>query len=276
LSEETIVRKTKYPNTVSSLKRDLQSLGLQAGDVIIMHSAMSKIGWTVGGAVAVLEAVFQVLTPDGTLVMPTQSGDNSDPADWENPPVPEEWWQAIRDEMPPYHPAITPTRQMGIIVETFRRWPGVIRSSHPQLSFGAWGKHAEKIIDKHPLSPAMGDDSPLGRTYELDGKVLLLGVNHENSTSLHLAEWRSDFPGKTFSSNGAAVMMDGQRQWITWQDLDYDSDDFEKLGADFEKTIGYTPGKVGMAEAHLVSQRAAVDFGVEWLRKNRKAGLNHA
>jgi aminoglycoside N3'-acetyltransferase len=54
------------------------------------------------------------------------------------------------------------------------------------------------------------------------------------------------------------------------------SDDFEKLGTDFEKTIGYTPGKVGMAEAHLVSQRAAVGFGVEWLRKNRKAGLNHA
>lgn len=268
-SENKSIQATQMPNTISTLRRDFEALGLRPGSTIIMHSAMSKIGWTAGGPVAVIEALLSVLTPEGTLVMPAHTSSNSEPSQWRYPPVPESWWQIIRDETPAFDPKITPTRMMGAIAETFRTWPGVLRSSHPQGSFAAWGKHAAYVTATQPLDADLGEDSPIGKIYELDGQVLLLGVTHANNTSLHLAEHRSDFPGKKLVPQGAAMLVDGKRVWATWQALDYDSDDFEKLGEDYEASVGYQPGKVGQAVTRLISQRAVVDFAVKWLPEHR-------
>lgn len=270
-SERDVVKSTQYPNTITSLKQDFEALGIRPGLVLIMHSSLSEIGWTVGGPVAVIKALMQVLTSKGTLIMPTFSGDNTDPSSWENPPVPESWWDTIRNEMPAYHPEITPTRGMGVIVDTFRNWPNVIRSNHPISSFAAWGKHAEFIIKNHELTADLGEDSPLARIYELNGKILLVGVSHENNSSLHLAEYRSDYPGKQYKLNGSAMLIDNERNWVQWKELDLNIDDFEQLGKDFETKIDYNPSKVGLADTQLLSQRGIVDFAIEWFEKNRKA-----
>jgi aminoglycoside 3-N-acetyltransferase len=270
-SENGIIKITQHPNTITTLKRDFDALGVKTGSVIIMHCSLSKIGWTVGGPVAVIKALMQTLTTGGTLIMPTFSGDNTDPSQWENPPVPESWWNIIRNEMPAYHPDITPTRGVGKIVETFRKWPNVIRSNHPVSSFAAWGKYSRFITKDHELTADLGEDSPLARIYELNGQILLVGVSHENNTSLHLAEYRSDYPKKQYRLNGSAMLIDNKRQWVEWEELNIDSDDFEQLGKDFESKINYTSHKVGLAEARLLSQRAMVDFAIEWFKKNRTA-----
>ncbi|MFX1455021.1 MAG: aminoglycoside N(3)-acetyltransferase, partial [Promethearchaeota archaeon] len=257
-TEGDIVRETQSPNTITSLKQDFQKLGVTKGLVIIMHSSLSAIGWTVGGPVSIIQALMEVVTPNGTLVMPTFSSDNSDPTKWQNPPVPEKWWDTIKNQMPAYQTRITPTREMGVIVDTFRIWPKVIRSAHPSLSFAAWGKKAKFITKDHKLTPGLGEHSPLGRIYEMDGKILLLGVNHYNNSSLHLAEYRSEFSGKKNVINGSSMIIKKKRQWIEYEDLDYNSDDFEQLGIDFESETNYTPGKVGQAEARLISQRKMV------------------
>jgi len=145
ISENDVVGSTRNPNTITTLKRDFTALGIKPRSIILMHSSLSKIGWTIGGPVAVIKALMEILTPEGTLVMPTFSADNTDPSSWKDPPVPESWWDIIRNEMPAYDPTITPTRKMGIIVDTFRMWPNVIRSNHPVSSFAAWGKYAEFI-----------------------------------------------------------------------------------------------------------------------------------
>lgn len=258
------------PNTVASLVKDFRALGIQSHDVLLVHSAMSKLGWVAGGAEAVIDALFDVLTPHGTLVMPTHTTSNSEPSHWENPPVPVAWWPIIRQHMPPFRPETTPTRMMGAIPELFRTYPNVLRSNHPAYSFAAWGKHAETIISGQELEDSMGEKSPLARVYDLDGKVLLLGVDHSNNTSLHLAEHRASYSGKGIEKQGGAWLVAGQRTWVEWEELAYSSDDFAELGAAYEASIGYTPGKVGAAEARLVSQRAVVDFAVGWLTANRK------
>ncbi|NVM37236.1 MAG: AAC(3) family N-acetyltransferase [Candidatus Lokiarchaeota archaeon] len=270
-SEKQVVKSTRYPNTITTLKRDFKTLGVRPGIVLIAHSSLSKIGWTVGGPVAVINALMQILTSEGTLVMPTFSSDNTDPSHWENPPVPESWWNTIRNEMPAYHPDITPTRGMGSIVETFRKWPNIIRSNHPTSSFTAWGKYAEIITKNHELLADLGEDSPLARIYELDGYILLLGVSYENNTSLHLAEYRSDYFKKRYKLNGSAILVDNERQWAEWEELDLNMDDFEQLGKDFESKINYVPVKVGIADARLLSQRELVDFAIEWFKENRTA-----
>jgi aminoglycoside 3-N-acetyltransferase len=269
-NEGSVVNLTSNPNTIASLKSDFEALGVKPGAIIIMHSSLSKIGWTVGGPVSVIRAIMQTLTPEGTLVMPTFTSGNSEPSKWENPPVPKNWWDTIRKEMPAFEPKITPTRQMGKIVETFRSWPNVLRSNHPISSFGAWGKYAKFITENHELVGDLGEKSPISRMYELDGQILLIGVNHENNSSIHLAEYRSSFPGKRYVKTGCAMFVNNQRKWVEWKELDVNSDDFEQLGLDFESKINYKPGKIGLAESRLISLRAIVDYGVEWLKLNRK------
>ncbi len=269
ISEGDVVKLTKQPNTITSLERDFKTLGVEKGSIIIMHSSLSKIGWTVGGPVSVIKALTQVLTSEGTLVMPTFTSGNSEPSQWENPPVPKSWWGIVRKEMPAFEAKITPTRAMGHIVETFRNWINVFRSNHPTSSFTAWGKQAKFITENHELEAEMGENSPISRLYDLNGQILLVGVNHENNSSLHLAEYRSDFPGKSYIRNGCAMMVNNQRQWVEWEGLDYDSDDFEQLGEDYESKINYKPSKIGLAEARLISIRDIVNFGIDWLKEKR-------
>src|SRR4051812_34374634 len=101
------------PATVPSLISDFAALGVRSGMVLVVHSSLKSLRWVNGGPVAVILGLEEVLGPAGTLVMPTHSADNSDPSNWKNPPVPESWWQTIRDTMPAYDPALTPTFRMG-------------------------------------------------------------------------------------------------------------------------------------------------------------------
>ena len=66
-----------------------------------------------------------------------------------------------------------------------------MRSSHPVQSLAAWGRHGSHLTASHPLDWPLGDDSPMGRLYKLDGQVLLLGVGHDRNSSLHFAETRA-------------------------------------------------------------------------------------
>jgi aminoglycoside 3-N-acetyltransferase len=86
-----------------------------------------------------------------------------------------------------------------------------------------------------------------------------------------LSEYRADYPGKKLVSSGTSIQQNNGRQWVTFQDIELNSDDFFQIGADFEKisnkVIG---GQVGLASVRLMPQCDLVDFGVMWLEQNRR------
>lgn len=258
--------------TVETLKADLALLGIEEGMTLLVHSSFNSLGkWVAGGPVAVILALEQAIGDSGTLVVPTHTNDLSDPSGWENPPVPKAWWDRIREEMPAYDPHLTPLWHMGVIPEVFRKQSGVKRSGHPHTSFAARGAKADFIIDDHGLDYGLGEQSPLARIYDAGGWVLLLGVGHGNNTSLHLAEYRAEYPGKKEIRNKAPMIVDGQRQWIEFRDVEIDSGDFEHIGADFERDTGQLRrGKVAGATALLMPQQALVDYAANWLLQHRK------
>ncbi len=272
MKESEVIKNTQNgPVTVDSLVADFQKLGVKPGQTLLAHSSLSALGWVCGGAVAVILALEQVLGADGTLVMPTHSGDLSEPSAWENPPVPGEWWPIIRATMPAYSPDLTPTRGMGAIAESFRKQSGVERSNHPQFSFAAWGAEKERVTGGHSLNYGMGENSPLARVYDLNGWVLLLGVGHSNNSSLHLAEYRAEHAGKRNARNGAPFMVNGRREWVELNDIDLDESDFDEIGAEFAQATGLArAGKVGGADAILFPQRDLIDFAVKWMEENRR------
>jgi len=259
------------PHTVASLSADLRALGLAEGDVVALHASTRRVGFVVGGPQAIVQALLDVLGPPGTLVVPTHTPENTDPAGWQNPPVPESWWPAIREQAPGFDPVITPaSRWMGILAETVRTWPGAVRSNHPQVSFAAIGRQAREVTAGHRLDDALGDSSPLGTLYRLDGKVLLLGVGHDSNTSLHLAEWRQPEPPR--HRTGSSIRRpDGSASWTTWIDVAEDESDFETMGADFETAAQATSvGPVGNATARLMPQPQLVDFATQWIAVGRR------
>lgn len=260
--------------TTKTLVHDFTRLGLAAGQTVLVHTSMKALGgFIVGDAPAVVDAFMQVITPEGTLVMPTNSTNNTDPLTWGGSPVPPEQWDIIRAETPPYRPELTPSNRMGAINECFRTYPGVRRSSHPAFSFAAWGKHADFVTANQSLDNSVAEQSPIGRVYELDGWVLLLGVGYERNTSLHLADFRADYPHKQSEENGSAMLVNGRRQWVTYRDDAIGMDDFAAIGAAFEaETNEVISGQVGNGTVRLMRQRPLVDFAVRWLETNRRDG----
>ncbi|WP_181794314.1 aminoglycoside N(3)-acetyltransferase [Streptomyces sp. WELS2] len=249
--------------TRDTLATDLRLLGVENGEILLVHSSLSSLGWVNGGAVAVVQGLLDALGPAGTLVVPTQTGDQSDPALWENPPVPGEWWDRIRATMPAYDPLVTPSLGVGVIPETVRTWPGALRSAHPQTSFAALGPRAREITEGHAPDCRLGEESPLAKLEELGARVLLLGAGYGSCTAFHLAEYRIPAPrvevGRPAPGGG----------WETVVEVSISSDRFDELGRDFERDRPVVRGRAGGADARLFPVADAVAYAGRWLESHR-------
>ena len=168
--------------TEEQLCEDLRSAGIQAGDVLMVHSALSKIGNVDGGAETVIRALIAVVSPGGTIAMPCYaSGEDVE--------------KGMADAR--YVDLRTLGSGTGKITEAFRNWPGVLRSSHPFSSMCALGKEASFLLRDHARAPHVCHrDSPVGRLVQLDAKVLGIGVPIGRGFGIahHLEDTWKEFP----------------------------------------------------------------------------------
>ena len=101
------------------------------------------------------------------------------------------------------------------------------------------------------------------------GKVLLIGVDYDKNTYIHLADVRAGYPGKHTCVEHSAVTENGKRVWKAYETLFVDGEDFIEIGAEFEAAHPVNTATIGGAKVRLMKQRELVDFAVEWIEKNR-------
>ncbi|WP_246082927.1 aminoglycoside N(3)-acetyltransferase [Nonomuraea diastatica] len=250
---------------------DLTALGVEYGQVLLVHSSLRSLGHVEGGEGAVVSALRGVLGPDGTLVVPTGTSANSDTSPLHRDAITgmsAGEVAAYRARMPPYDPATTPTNVMGRVPEHVRRLREALRSAHPLTSFAAVGPLAAKIIDGHARDCLLGERSPLARLYDAGASVLLLGVGYDKCTAFHLAEYRYTRCPQRRAYR--AVVDDGAgRTWCAFEDVALDDSDFAIVGAAFERTGVVRVGRAGQARARLFSLPDAVDYAARWFAAHR-------
>jgi aminoglycoside 3-N-acetyltransferase len=237
-------------------------------DVVVMHSSPRAIGWVAGGVEGIGHALLESLH-DRTLVVPTFTVQRMDPSTWFNPPAPEELWDRIRDELPIYDPERSPPRGMGRLAEFVWRAEGAIRSSHPVESVVAIGPRAAALARPHPIDDPMGPKSPWARLYELDARVVLVGVGLERCSILHHAERMAEVPYIAVAAYGMPVEIDGERCWVEAESGNNCSDGFPAL----EPSIAFTEHQVGEAVVRAVSARVLVDTARALLERDPGALL---
>lgn len=268
MREKKVIESSLSPLSTEDIFRDLQQLGIQKNDKIILHVSLKSLGWVIGAEVALLDAILHLIGPQGSLVMPTQTGNLGDPSEWENPPVPSAWVSKIKATMPAFNPLKTPSYHMGRVAELFRTWPGVIRSNHPHASFCAWGANARKIMEKHALDSAFGVQSPLDEMLKYAYKIVLMGVGYDVCTALHYAESKQDNPPT--ERKMMVLEQNGERVIKEVIDIAYSTRYFKKIGAAYEAQHPVKKGLVGHANTRVIEMPLLIDFAEKWLRENPK------
>lgn len=112
----------------SEVAGQMLELGVQPGGVLLVHTSFRAVRPIENGLLGLIDALRSALGPDGTLVMPSWTGDDEAPFD----------------------PASTPAAEdLGVTADLFWRQPGVVRSDHLQ-AFAAIGPRAEAIAVLSP------------------------------------------------------------------------------------------------------------------------------
>ncbi len=178
----------------------LREVGLRRGDMVQVHSSLSAFGYVEGGAETVVEALLEVLGPDGTLMVPTfnhmarEAFDNAD---------------EIFD--------IRTTRSVnGAITEAVRLRPEAHRSLHPTHPYAAIGPRAAWLTSEHLELKTFDERSPLGKLVAEGGKIALLGVGMNANTAAHIAETRANAPCMGYRRNRRLVRLEDGRVIEAW------------------------------------------------------------
>jgi len=205
----------------NELADDFRKLGVAKGDTIMLHASVRAVGPIAGGPDQIHLALKDALTDRGTLMMYASVGDGYDDVGRGHLAQGQE--QELLEKMPPFDPVtVRSQRDNGALVEFFRTYPGSIVNDHV-ARFVVWGKNAKYLISKQPWDFAFGAGSALERLVELDGKILLLGSDHDTATFLHYAEHIVDIPGKRIAQFKVPVSEGGRTVWRQMKEVDTSS-----------------------------------------------------
>lgn len=262
------------PVTRGELACQLVDLGVRPDDVVMVHASLSSLGWVVGGAQTVVEAVLDATGPRRTVCAQVS---------WEDVPFglrswPASWRAAYRSSFPGFDASLSAAAHYeGRLAERIRTWPGAHRSANPVAGVAAVGARAAWLTCPHPLDDGFGPRSPYARLAAGAGQVLLLGaplraislLHHAESVAAVPAQWTTlDLPFR----HGPSTRWRSIRELDVWNGplpyaevLPADVAPFQAIASSaLEAGIGRR-GPMGDGAAHRFPARELVAFAIRWL-----------
>jgi aminoglycoside 3-N-acetyltransferase len=256
------------------LASDLETLGVEDGDLVMVHASVRAVGEIAGGPDEIHLAIKDALTPGGTMLMYASCPAYYDEVGRGN--LTPEQEAEVLEKLPPFDAETArAARDNGILVELFRTHPGV-RVNHHVARFAAWGEQTDYLFSRQPWNYAFGRDSALERFVEGDGKILLLGSDHDTVTFLHYAEHIVDIPDKRVSRFQVPVLENGARVWRAMEEFNTAGDGvhpnwpdrfFARIVDGYLESSGNRGGRVGDARSYLFSSRGLLEFALPVMRR---------
>jgi aminoglycoside 3-N-acetyltransferase len=257
--------------SMEELRAALRDLEIAPGDTVLVHSGISHLGKIIGGPRAVFEAIQAAVGDRGHVLYPVFPFDSL--------------MYTYLASQPTFDVRTAPTR-MGAVTAYAQKVAGGRRSVHPTHSVLGFGPNAGEFVDAHHLcSTPFADRSPFARLVDVRGKILLLGVGLNSTTSFHRTEDRlgDSFPVKVYRPEAftiACVNNDGDTVHVTTpahdpfvsraRDCDLVRPDFVEKGVIKEVNVG--TGRAAAIDAvrmdelleALLKQRRRTIYGRIW------------
>lgn len=239
--------------TQSDLTHEFTALGLAPGDTLLVHSSYKSLGGVEGGPQAVIDALLDVLSPAGTLIMPCFNFDFCKGAAWD-----------VR----------TTPSHMGAITELVRQDPRAKRVFHPIYSFAVIGRHAD-LLTAGRYTSSYGRESVFGRLRDLDGKIMVIGLSYTNSMTFfhHVEEMEGVDYRYMKSFTGSVTDWDGTTSVQTFTMLVRDIDrgvhtEVNPMGALLEQAGVITVRQIGEAKVSLMKANEVYRFTAREMRRD--------
>jgi len=239
----------------------------------MLHASVRAVGEVAGGPDAIHLALKSALTPGGTLMMYARCPRYYDEVGRGN--LTPEQEREIREKLPVFDPLTARSdRDNGVLVEFFRTYPHSCVNPHV-ARFVFWGKQTEHLVSSQPWNYAFGSDSPLERFLMLDGKIVLLGSDHDAVTFLHYVEHVAEIPDKRVARYEVPVMEKGCRVWRAMEEFDTSGDGAHENWPDrfFAKIVGSlltktsnNGARVGSAMTYMLSARELLEFALPLMK----------
>ena len=227
----------------------IRSLGVGAGDLMIVHSSFKSLGGVAGGPAAVASALVDAVSPGGSVFVPT-----------------------FTYGVDAYDPATSPSGD-GVITEAFRKLPNAVRSLHPTHPVAGIGPEASAILEGHDRVHAFARNSPLWRLWERDAWVLLIGVGHFANSAAHVAEELLEMPYLDRRRRARVVRSDGTVEVVELRRPGCSDGWDAAIGPPLRERGAIRDGVVGGARLQLLRARDVVDVTAELLRRDAAALL---
>lgn len=239
--------------TFEQLVDGFRSLGVEQGDILLVHSSYKSFGEVDGGPQTVIRALEAALGPDGTLIMPTFNFDFNKGMPWD-----------VR---------MTPSK-MGILTELVRLDPRAKRVFHPFYSFAIVGKHAEMLGNLRYKS-SYERNSVFGKLRDLDGKIMVIGLSYTNSMTFfhHIEQMEgvdyrflkqftgevTDETGNTYTDTFEMLVRDIDKGVIT---------EVNPMGALMEQAGVIKSAKIGEADVKLMKANEVYEFTAREMKRD--------
>jgi aminoglycoside 3-N-acetyltransferase len=255
------------------LANGFRRLGISSGDTLMVHASVRAVGEVAGGPDQIHLALKDAVTADGTLMMYASCPSYYDEVGRGNLRPDQE--RELVEKLPAFDPfTARAQRDNGVLVEFLRTYPGSVVNPHV-ARFVVWGKHAGHLISSQPWSYGFGHQSALERFVQLDGKILLLGCDHDTVTFLHYAEHIVDIPDKRVARFKVPVNENGERVWREMEEFDTSDEGahpnwpdrfFARLVDTYLAQTNNRGAQVGNADCFLLNSRGLLEFALRAMK----------